>query len=45
MCLYENGSVIMRVRRRVENNFYFFEFDERSNDVNLFVDIIYENKC
>lgn len=45
MCLHENGSVIMRVRRRVENNPYFTEPDERSNDVNSSVDIIYENKC
>ena len=46
MCLHENGSVIMRVRRRVENNPYFIEpGDEASNDVNTSVDILYENKC
>lgn len=47
MCLHENGSVIMRVRRRVANNPYFVEpGDEASNDTNYAsVDIIYENKC
>ena len=46
MCLHENGSVIMRVRRRVAKNPYFVEpGDEASNDVNTSVDIIYENKC
>lgn len=45
MCLYENGSVIMRVRRRVVNNFYFVILGEEVNDINVLVDIIYENKC
>lgn len=46
MCLHENGSVIMRVRRRVANNPYFVEPGaEASNDTNASVDIIYENKC
>lgn len=46
MCLHENGSVIMRVRRRVANNPYFVEpGDEANNDPNTSVDVIYENKC
>lgn len=45
MCLHENGSVIMRVRRRVANNPYFVTPDEEANDTNASVDIIYENKC
>lgn len=46
MCLHENGSVIMRVRRRVAKNPYFVEpGDEASNYSNSSVDIVYENKC
>ena len=46
MCLHENGSVIMRVRRRVAKNPYFVEpGEEASNNANMSVDIIYENKC
>ena len=45
MCLHENGSVIMRVRRRVVNNPYFVTPGEEANDINASVDIIYENKC
>ena len=46
MCLHENGSVIMRVRRRVAKNPYFVEpSDETTSDASTSVDIIYENKC
>ena len=44
MCLHENGSVIMRVRRRVAKNPYFVEpSDETTSDASASVDIIYEN--
>lgn len=46
MCLHENGSVIMRVRRRVTRNPYLVgSSDETSSDANTSVDVIYENKC
>ena len=45
MCLHENGTIIMRVRRRVSQNPYFVDPGEDNSDTNASVDIIYENKC
>ncbi|EDO36880.1 predicted protein [Nematostella vectensis] len=45
MCLHENGSIIMRARRRVTQNPYFNEPNYDNTDSNISVDIIYETKC
>lgn len=43
MCLHENGSIIMRSRRRITQNPYFFNEYEKQESVS--VDIVYETKC
>ena len=44
MCLHENGSITVRVRRRIAQNPYA-PGESDNTDSNSSVDILYENKC
>ena len=44
MCLHENGSITVRVRRRVTQNPYVPSETDTTDSAGS-VDILYENKC
>lgn len=45
MCLHENGSVIVRLRRKVAGNPYLIDPGDENAESNTSVDIVYESKC